>query len=270
VKRLFVLPVALVVGLTWAALLAAACGGPQSTATPTPARISANPEPGASWLYVALGDSLPAGYGAGSSYVDYYAEYIEADLGVKVTAHNWAEGGETTGSLLGKIRQNQGLREDIRKAQVITIWIGGNDIFWEDCIKGDAVDMECIRTPVTRLEQNIDAILAQILSLTSTTRTLILIANIAIPNHVFDDWQTRGLFDELKGPAFEDWSNYMVQAATNQNISVVDSYRALNGPNGDQKLSEEYMQADGIHPNEIGHRFLADLHRQVGYEFTVP
>jgi lysophospholipase L1-like esterase len=61
-----------------------------------------------------------------------------------------------------------------------------------------------------------------------------------------------------------------VQAATNQNISVVDSYRAVNGPDGDQKLSEEYMQADGIHPNEIGHRFLADLHRQVGYEFTVP
>ncbi len=268
-KRLFVLPVALVVGLTLAALLAAACGGPQSTATPTTARIRANPEPGASWLYVALGDSVPSGYGLGRSYVDYYAEYIEADLGVKVTAHNWAEAGDTTDDLLRKIGQNQGLREDIRTAQVITIWIGGNDIP-DDCIKGDAVDMECIRTPVTRLEQNIDAILAEILSLTSTSRTLILIANIAIPNSVFDHWHTRGLFDELKGPAFEDWSNYIVQAATNQNISVVDSYRAVNGPNGDQKTSDEYFQADGIHPSETGHKFLADLHRQVGYEFTVP
>lgn len=261
---------AVVVGLILAALLAAACGGQQSTTAPTLARITANPEPGASWLYVALGDSLPAGYGVGRSYVDYYAEYIEADLGMEVTVHNWAEGGETTGGLLRKISQNQGLREDIRTAQVITIWIGGNDIFFDHCIRDDAADMECLRAAVTRLEQNIDAILAQILSLTSTSRTLILIADISIPNYVFDDWQTRGLFDELKGPAFEDWSNYIVQAATNQNISVVDSYRALNGPNGDQELSEEYLQADGIHPSEIGHRFIADLHRQVGYEFTVP
>lgn len=77
----------------------------------------------------------------------------------------------------------------------------------------------------------------------------------------------RGIFDAVKGPAFEHWRNHLVRSAAAKSISVVQTYKALNGPNGDQKLLE-YMQADGLHLNEHGHRLVADLHRQLGYAFT--
>jgi len=62
------------------------------------------PEANTTWDYVALGDSIPAGYGVkGQSYVIYYAEYIEADLGVKVNVQNWSIPGQTTKQLLTKL-----------------------------------------------------------------------------------------------------------------------------------------------------------------------
>jgi hypothetical protein len=42
------------------------------------------------WDYVALGDSYPAGLGVENSYVDYYAEFIEQDLGVQVEVNNFS------------------------------------------------------------------------------------------------------------------------------------------------------------------------------------
>jgi len=60
------------------------------------------PEPGASWDYVALGESTPDCWRVSlhECYVNPYAEHIETDLGVKVTMHNWAVSGRpitTTG-----------------------------------------------------------------------------------------------------------------------------------------------------------------------------
>lgn len=83
----------------------------------------------ASWNLVALGDSTPAGAGVGErSYVAYYAEYIEADLGVCVAVRNWARNGATTGDLLARIRGDPQVRDHLRAARVITLWVGWNDI----------------------------------------------------------------------------------------------------------------------------------------------
>jgi lysophospholipase L1-like esterase len=32
-------------------------------------------------------------------------------------------------------------------------------------------------------------------------------------------------------------------------------------------MSPDYVQSDGLHLNEQGHRLLADRHREVGYEY---
>jgi hypothetical protein len=58
---------------------------------------------------------------------------------------------------------------------------------------------------------------------------------------------------------------HIAKVAKENDIQVVHTYRAINGPNGDQGPPSEILQTDGLHFNSKGHNLLADLHRQVGY-----
>ncbi|MGD2272674.1 MAG: SGNH/GDSL hydrolase family protein [Desulfobacterales bacterium] len=219
------------------------------------------------WDYVALGDSTPAGFGVEKSYVDYYAEFIEKDLGIQVEIHNFARSSQKTSTLLKQLQTDEEYRAALQDAEVVTLWTGWNDLgeplskFRTDSCGGKD-NLDCIRDKVAEINKNLDGILDEIRSLTGTD-TLILIADVGIP--FVQTWQYQGWFDTLQGPCYEEWRNHLVQAAEKRDMKVVYTYHVLNGPNGDEKLEGIY-QNDGIHLNEEGHKLLARLHREVGYE----
>ncbi|MFZ5822247.1 MAG: SGNH/GDSL hydrolase family protein [Chloroflexota bacterium] len=224
------------------------------------------------WDYVALGDSYPAGYGAERSYVDYYAEYIQADLGVQVEVYNYARTGLTTFGLLEQLRQDKTLRDRIREAEVITIWVGWND-FSEPLARysagtcGGQENLDCLAQAAGTFRETIDAILDEILALSNPQETLIRIADVGIPPLFMEDWRRHGRFEALHEPGFETWRNHLVEAAGRRGITVVQTYRVLNGPNGDETLKGIY-QSDGIHFNDKGQGLIASLHREAGYEYA--
>jgi len=254
---------------------------PVPTATPIPPTPTATvTEPGASWDYVALGCSTPACFGVKLSecYVNLYAGYIERDLGVKVTVHNWATGGAGFSQILDLLRTDQELRDDISEAEVITMWsFWLNDLVmqlsWYNAgYCGGEDNLDCIREAVPSIKANFDAIIAEILSLRSTTDTIIRIADCGNP--FVAEWKEKGVFEDLKSLLIDDVVEHMVQSASKHNIPIVDSYSVLNGPNGDQPVDKGYMQADGLHfnagdmpflPNSIGrwgtHPWVHSSHR---------
>ena len=222
------------------------------------------------WGYVALGDSTPAGYGVDQSYVDYYAELIEQDLGVRVEVYNFSRSGQSTSSLLSQLRTNEDLRVALREAEVVTIWTGWNDLGepltrYRNEACGGEDNLECIREAVRALNTNIDAIFDEILSLTSSQETLIRVADVGIP--FIATWQYYGWFETLQRPCYEVWREYLIEAAEQRGMAVVYTYHVLNGPNGDGKMEGIY-QNDGIHFNEEGHRLIARLHQEVGYQYA--
>jgi lysophospholipase L1-like esterase len=117
------------------------------------------------------------------------------------------------------------------------------------------------------MELAFEDLLAEIVSLASPGETLILIADVGIPPLFVARWKEDGTFDDLKQHAYQVWREYIVQAAARHGVYVVTTYEVLNGPNGDQEMSPDYVQSDGLHLNEQGHRLLAERHRQVAYEF---
>jgi len=237
----------------------------QQEAAP-PTVTAAVTEGGITWDYVALGDSMVAGH----SYADYYAVHIEADLGVKVTLHNWGIGGQSSAQLLEMLRNNQKLRNAISEAEVVTFVIGVNDIvpglrrykYGVDC--GGADNQDCIREALTSFRANYDAIIAEILSLQSTTDTIIRIMDYYFP--AVNETKRFGIYEDIK-PHWEALNEHIVQAASEHNIPVARVYVALNGPNGDEDpASKGYIKVDGAHLNDAGHRLVAELHRELGYE----
>jgi len=230
------------------------------------------------WDLVALRDSTPAGYGVGAdnSYVQGYAEYIEQDLGVDVVVHNWATNStRTVAEWAEQVRNNDELRDNLRNAEVITIWLGWHDVIPNIGVprggpcypRTQEVDVDCLAKVTTQMETAFEELLSEVASLASPTETLIRIADVGIPPVFVAGWKEDGTFDALQRHAYEVWREYIVQAAGRHGVYVVNTYEVLNGPNGDQEMSPDYVQSDGLHLNEQGHRLLADRHRQVGYEY---
>lgn len=233
------------------------------------------------WDLVALGDSTPTGYGVGAdhSYVQVYAGYIEEDLGIDVVVHNWATNRtQTVADWVEAVRNNEELREDLRNAEVITMWLGWHDVIHSigigrggPCYKrADEVDVDCLGKVTNPMQEEFDKLLSEIVSLASPDETLILIADVGIPSFFVARWKEYGTLDVLKRHSYEVWRDYIIRTAGKHKVHVVYTYEVVNGPNGDQEAPPEYMQSDGLHFNEQGHKLLADIHRKVGYQYSSP
>lgn len=83
--------------------------------------------------YVSLGDSIAAGMtpygGYDRSYADELKDYLEHGEQQVTDYHNFAVSGYTSEQLKNDLLSNQQIRQEVVKADVITIDIGANDLF---------------------------------------------------------------------------------------------------------------------------------------------
>jgi lysophospholipase L1-like esterase len=239
-----------------------------------------------SWDYVALGDSLATGYGAFKGYVPRYEAHIETDTGVAVTRTNLGQNGWTSSQLLSALRNDPTFRRATREAEIVTWNIGGNDLraarkSYKNGTCGGPDNQDCLQAAVAKLETNWDAITAEVLELRSTRPTIVRTMDIYNPyvrtDIVSNTWPYDGRMSDMND--FEVFKIYFGQVnshiATTSNtkgVSYAQVYLAFNGTNGDEDpKSKGYLSFDGIHPNNTGHRIIADELRKLGYvPSTIP
>src|SRR5665648_397521 len=80
-------------------------------------------------IYLALGDSITAGYGVGSIYTfpTVYGNFLKRH-NQQLIVYNLGVNGLTTQGLLGQLQFNRSQRQLVAQAAVITITIGSNDL----------------------------------------------------------------------------------------------------------------------------------------------
>jgi lysophospholipase L1-like esterase len=138
---------------------------------------------------------------------------------------------------------------------------------------GGPDNQDCLQAGVEKLKTNWDAITAEVLKLRSTSNTIVRIMDIYNPyvrtDIVSDTWQKNvGGMDD-----FQVFHSYVYQVnyhiATTSYIEgapYAKVYLAFNGTTGDEDpKSKGYLSFDGIHPNNTGHRIIADELRKLGY-----
>jgi lysophospholipase L1-like esterase len=239
-----------------------------------------------SWDYVALGDSLATGYGAFKGYVPRYEAHIETDTGVAVTRTNLGQNGWTSSQLLSALRNDPTFRRATREAEIVTWNIGGNDLraarkSYKNGTCGGPDNQDCLQAAVAKLETNWDAITAEVLELRSTRPTIVRTMDIYNPyvrtDIVSNTWPYDGRMGDMND--FEVFKIYFGQVnshiATTSNtkgVPYAQVYLAFNGTNGDEDpKSKGNLSFDGIHPNNTGHRIIADELRKLGYvPSTIP
>ena len=230
-------------GLIAAGLLAAGCA---SATTESRAAQSSS--------IVALGDSVPRGTNCNCTpYPPLTAEGLAATTGRKVTATNDSVAGYTTNNVLKQLT-NEDVKAHIRKADVVEIEIGANDVAYN---KTCGTSVDCYAPKVPTVKKNLLDIVRRTQSLLSGRRHLVVL---------LDYWSVwlGGKYAKAKGDAYVAAAEEMTDridtairsTATETRSAYVDLRAAFKGPSYTYDETH-YLSSDGDHPNAAGHERIA-------------
>lgn len=232
------------------------------------------------WQYTALGDSLAAGAIALRGYVPRYQTYVRTDTGASVSLRNLGQFGWTSPELLNALRNDLNFRNSVIEAEVVTWDIGGNDFrhareSYQGRTCGGADNQQCLRDTLAVFKESWDGIVAEILLLrgeqprdirNTIIRTMDLYNPFVDEDRVVDT-DGDGTSDFLEFKPYVDAANqHIADSATANGIPFARVYLAFNGPNGDVDPQRKgFLSFDRLHPNDTGHRVIADLLRALRY-----
>ena len=236
-------------GLVAVSLLATACSTSSSTASP--ATTSAAPT---QWWVVALGDSVPRGTNCHCTpYPQLTAQDLSASTKSTVLADNDAVGGATTSTVLKQLTSDGSVIGDVRKARVVEIEIGANDVGYSSKC---GTNVDCYAPTIPTIQKNLTTIVGRVHELTAHKALVVLL----------DYWSVwlGGKYAQAKGEAYvaaaeevTDRVNRVIKSTAGKSgSSYVDLRAAFKGP--DYSYDEtHYLASDGDHPNAAGHEQIA-------------
>jgi lysophospholipase L1-like esterase len=205
---------------------------------------------------VALGDSVPHGTNCSCTpYPPLTATGLSKTTGDKVKATNDSVAGYTTKNVLNQLNNNQDVINHIKKADVVEIEIGANDVAYNSTC-GTSVD--CYAPKVPTMKQNLLSIVRRTQSLVSGHKHLLVL---------LDYWSIwlGGKYAANKGQAYVATAEEMTDrvdsaiksTASKTGSAYVDLRAAFKGPSYSYDETH-YLSSDGDHPNAAGHQKIAD------------
>ncbi len=228
------------------ALLLAGCGAggdPAPATTPAPSATSPSPAPSpsesedaaASGAYLALGDSLAAGYQPGGAELrdTAYPALTASRLGregPELTVENLGCSGETTGTLLegGKCAFEEGsqlaqaeawLEQNAGDVRLVTVDIGGNDLL-RCATRQLTVDQACVERGVRNVSRNLPEALERLRTAAGDDVPLLVLG-------YYNPWLAAGYLDEGRdqlaaaADAFTRLDDAIEEAATGAGATYV-------------------------------------------------
>lgn len=219
------------------------------------------------WTVVAIGDSTPAGYGYPPelAYPAQYGTMLATDLGTSVSVANHATGAtRTVAQWADLVRTDEGLARDLASAHVVLVWLGWHDILPIVYRRTQAHWPDPMRSQLIAKNQELGTAWRDLMhTLRSATGPdcVLLVADTGLIGFLAAQFGREAYWPELKRLAYLDWRDALVRAAEAVGARVVPTMVALGGTDGEQDLHPELSATDGLHFNDAGHRFLAELHR---------
>jgi len=264
------------VALLLLAAIAIACGGTGATrAGTTPTSSTVDSAAGAG-LYIALGDSLSFGIGASDANTTSFVSLVHASLGARYELLNLGVPGATSQDLIDggnldravqDIAQRKGDSDPANDVRLVTLEVGGNDLlhlygaFVQTAICPSAqtalAKPECsgaLRSALDGFRPNAVTALDRLRSADASLRILLLTLY-----NPFDylpgvgdlgDMSLEGKPDTPFAGGLNDIIREVAQGR--DNVTVVDTFPLFKG------RTPELIASDGIHPNDAGHRVMAD------------
>jgi hypothetical protein len=215
------------------------------------------------WDYVILGCSI------GTWWYSYYQAHMESDLGITLAIHNYYVSGQPLADLYKNLLNNESLRDDIRKAEVITIGIGFFDMyfspFFHKYINGLSDDNQ-LEQKIKVFRETYDLMLDEVVKLASTSHTLIRIMDLYFPD--VRRHREMGIYSISK-KYWMKFNECIHESGLLHGIPVAHIFEAFNGLDGeDDPILKGYISGDRLHPSRQGLELIAEEFLRLGYKYS--
>ncbi|WP_223589197.1 GDSL-type esterase/lipase family protein [Neobacillus bataviensis] len=197
--------------------------------------------------HLALGDSIIRGVGAGENenLVSKFSSKLEKQIHKPIVFQNEGINGITSGELVALVQEGR-FDEEIKKANIVTINVGGNDVL--RMAKGQNFQnvFQSFNQLQTSFSKNLSGIADRIHMLNPDATIVFL----ELYNPLSPENDMYSLADKL----LPKWNLQIYQVASQYSSSiVVETTQAING----EKLQN--LSPDGVHPNSAGYTAISEL-----------
>ena len=209
--------------------------------------------------YLSLGDSLAAGVNSdkkiGEGFSEYTAKYLEENNLLESYTKKFAVPGDTTADVLEDLTTNVELQEAVKKAHIISISAGANDLLKQAKIDTSAgtvvIDPAAIVPTLTTIGENYAKILATIKALNNEAEVFVLGTYYPFP-HLANEVVKVQLMTLA-----ETLNTTVSKAVTASGATFVPIYDVMGGRDV-EKLKKVLPNPLDIHPNAQGYKLISD------------
>lgn len=216
--------------------------------------------------YVALGDSLTEGVGDSTGqggFVPLLANDIRDNLDVEVSSQNYGISGNTSQQTLKRVQSDKALKNDLKKADILTITVGGNDVM--AVIRKNLANLKVSSFELP--EKNYQLRLQKIVKLARKDNNDLHIYILGIYNPFYLNFPE---MTEMQN-VINNWNNKTKEVTSQfEHVHYVpinkQLYRGIDGQegivqsDGDQTrvVNDALFNQDHFHPNNIGYQIMSD------------
>ncbi|MFD3447850.1 GDSL-type esterase/lipase family protein [Microbacteriaceae bacterium 4G12] len=194
--------------------------------------------------HLILGDSLAKGYGSTQGgYAEIASRKLQQQTGKEILTDNIAVNGLTTDSLL-RMLQGQDVQEKIKKADIITISIGGNNLLRLNRNMGVLEGLQALNDEKGKYKKNLEEILTLIRQLNPSA--------MIVMSELYNPLKLEDSLSSYASIFLDGWNKTVHALAEEHEPAIVLPIRKLL-PNDAHDLFY-----DKVHPNDKGYEKMAD------------
>lgn len=224
---------------------------------------------------VAIGDSLTEGIGDSTGrggYVPLVAELLESKDEIEtVSTSNYGISGNRSDQILKRIKKDEKLQNDVKKADVIVLTVGGNDLMKVVRSTLLKVKEDSFIKPQKEYKERIEETFKELRSLNSDAPIYVFgiynpfylyFSEITEMQDIVDSWNetTQSVVEEERKAHFIPINDILYKGGNQPELSE-DQKDTIDSSVNDKKESKVFndllFEEDNFHPNDSGYELMA-------------